>query len=330
MVVEIKPSRPRGGKIVWEWHSWNHMIQDTDPLLPNYGNPAKHPELLDINASAQKPEPMHPDTLALRKRNGKEHRNATVDNSWSDVHHMNAVNYNETLDQIALSSYELGEIFIIDHSTTTSEAASHSGGRSGKGGDFLYRWGNPKNYQMADTTDRRLFHQHDIRWIEEGKPGEGNLTVFNNDIPMGPDSLNYSAVLEIVPPKDSKGNYIMIAGERLGPEDPVWSYVAPDTVSFFASFVSGAHRMGNGNTFVTCGPAGRCFEVTPEGEIVWEYWVPYRGNISQLNGEPRDPGSMPHQVFRSTFIPADHPGLLGRDLLPLDPQPEVFILKSNK
>jgi hypothetical protein len=330
MVVEIEPVRPTGGNIVWEWHIWDHLIQDIDPNLQNYGDPSQHPELLNVNASAEKPVPIHPDTLVVRKRRSMHrYRNTTIDSEAADVHHMNAIYYNADLDQIALSSYTLGEVFIIDHSTTTEEATGHSGGNLGKGGDFLYRWGNPQNYQIGDSTDQILFHQHDIRWIEDGKPGAGNLTVFNNDIPMGPDSLNYSAVLEIVPPKDAMGNYIVEKGKPFGPEAPVWTYTAPDTVSFFSDFVSGAHRMENGSTFIAAGAAGRSFEVTPEGEIVWEYWTPYRGKITNPDGSPRRLG-YPSLLFRMTFIPADHPGLVSRDLLPLDPQPEVFILKSNK
>jgi hypothetical protein len=124
-IVEIKPQGERGGKIVWEWHIWDHLIQDYDSKKGNYGNPADHLELIDLNVEDTLPAP---------------------------ISH-----------------------FIIDHSTTTKEAASHKGGRWGKGGDFLYRWGNPQNYHHGDSTDRKLFHQHDIRWIEKGKPGAGNL-----------------------------------------------------------------------------------------------------------------------------------------------------------
>lgn len=329
-IIEIKPTKPRGGTIVWEWHMWDHMIQDGDQSLPNYGVPSVHPELLYVNAAAEKPESMHPDTLIAKRRLGSVHRNATTDTEGCDVYHLNAIDYNAELDQIALSSYSLGEIFIIDHSTTTEEAASHKGGRWGKGGDYLYRWGNPENYQRGDSTNRRLFEQHDVRWVEKGKSGEGNLTIYNNDIPGRSDSMNYSAIYEITPPVDAQGNYIIPEEVALGPENLSWSYVAPDTVSFYGSYISGAHRMKNGNTFINCGPAGRFFEVTQEGDIVWEYWNPYRGEIREPNGDLKRPGDNPYSQFRSTFIPANHPALVGKELIPLDPQPDVYIHKEEE
>lgn len=324
-IIEIKPTRPRGGTIVWEWHMWDHLIQDRDPDLPNYGSPSEHPELLYINASAEKPEPMHPDTLLAKRRLNGIHRNATTDSDGCDVYHLNAIDYNADLDQIAVSSYSLGEILIIDHSTTSEEAASHKGGRWGKGGDFLYRWGNPENYQRGDSTHRKLFSQHDVRWVEKGKPGEGNLTIYNNDIPGGPDSMKYSAIYEISPPVDAQGNYLIPEQIAIGPENLSWNYVAEDTVSFYGSFISGAHRTENGNTFITVGPGGRFFEVTESGDIVWEYWNPYRGDVREHNGEPRQVGNLAYNLFRATFIPENHPAFVGKELIPMDPQPEVYI-----
>lgn len=326
-IVEIQPQGERGGKIVWEWHSWDHLIQDYDSTKSNYGNPAEHSELLDINIGDSIPPLISQDSMNVLISQGRARRNNTPENMGSDVYHFNAVTFNAELDQIAFSSPSLSEIFIIDHSTNTQEAAGHTGGRWGKGGDFLYRWGNPENYQQGDSTNRKLFFQHDIRWIEKGKPGEGNLTVFNNDIPYR-DSMNYSAILEIIPPTDPKGNYIIEDGKAFGPEKPVWTYIAPDSVSFYGSFISGAHRMNNGNTFINEGPKGRFFEVTKEGKIVWEYLNPYRGEIRKPNGDPNPVMPMTYFGFRSTFIPADHPGLANRNLEPINPQPKVFVLPS--
>lgn len=324
-IVEIKPEGKHGGKVVWEWHVWDHLVQDYDRSKANYGNPADHPELLDFNVGDTVPPLISQDSMDILHASGRAWRNQTPENIGSDIYHFNAVKYNEELDQIAFSSPDLSEIFIIDHSTTTKEAASHKGGRWGKGGDFLYRWGNPQNYRRGDSTSRKLFRQHDVRWVEKGKRGEGNLTIFNNDIP-NKDSLNYSSVIEIVPPRDKKGNYFLEKGKAFGPDAPVWTYIAPDTVSFYSGFISGAHRTENGNTFITEGARARFFEVSPDKKILWEYLNPYRGDIRNANGDPRPPMPMTYSCFRSTFIPANHPALANRKLTPLNPQPKAFVL----
>jgi hypothetical protein len=323
-VVEIEPQGRRGGRIIWEWHSWDHMIQDYDPGLSNYGVLSQHPELIDINAGLPLSEPITQDSVDIRIAMGISRRNLTSANRGSDTHHSNAINYNVELDQIAISVRRHSEIWIIDHGITTEEAAGHEGGRYDKGGDLLYRWGNPQNYNRGDSTDQKLYFQHDVRWIEKGYPGAGNLTIFNNDIPGGPDSLNYSTVIEITPPMEDNGDYIIVDGQSFGPVEPVWSYVAPDTISFFSSYISGAQRMKNGNTLINSGAKGRFFEVTTEGEIVWEYLNQYRGDIRRLNGDPIPSGSNPYAQFRVTFIPADHPALQDKDLKPLDPQPKIY------
>ena len=324
-VVEIEPDGKYHGKIVWEWHLWDHLIQDYDSTKANFGNPDQHPELLDINLGPPLPPQITEDSMDILHTKGHPWRNQTAYNRGSDVFHFNAINYNEDLDQIVMSSPVLSEILIIDHSTTTAEAAGHEGGRSGKGGDFLYRWGNPQNYGKGDSTDQLLYHQHDSRWIEEGSPGTGNLTIFNNDIPGGPDSMNYSAIYEIAPEMDETGAYRMTDNGAFAPDQPVWVYTAPDTVSFYSGFISGAHRLKNGNTFITEGARGRSFEVTKEGEMVWEYLNPYRGDIRKPNGDPNSPMPMTFIMFRSTFIPADHAALSGKTLVPLEPQPATYV-----
>ena len=108
---------------------------------------------------------------------------------------MNAIDYNPDLDQIALSVRGNSEVWIIDHSTTTAEAAGHSGGKRGKGGDLLYRWGNPLTYRAGTASDQRYFQQHDVEWVRPGYPGAGNLTCYNNGLGRG----NYSTVDEFTP-----------------------------------------------------------------------------------------------------------------------------------
>jgi hypothetical protein len=334
-IFEIQPESPRGGKVVWEWHIKDHLVQDQYPEKLNFGDPAAHPEWIDFNVGDSVPPAITQDSLDILVAMDKEDRNRTTSNLGSDIYHFNAINYNPILEQIALSSPELSEVFILDQSTTTEEAASYSGGKSGRGGDFLFRWGNPENYRAGDSTNRQLYYQHDVRWIEPGKPGAGNLTLFNNGYPL-PDIIHskdsiekgksYSMIYEISPPMDAQGNYIRQSGSAFGPEKPTWFYRARDTLSFWSSFISGAHRMKNGNTFINEGAKGRFMEVTPEGDVVWEYLNPYRGNERELNGDPMSPMPMAYSTFRATFIPADHPGLQGRELVPLDPQPEFFKL----
>jgi len=58
----------------------------------------------------------------------------------------------------------------------------------------------------------------------------------------------------------------------------VWSYEGNDREPFYASALSNAQRLPNGNTFICSGSKpdwGRLFEVTPDGEIVWEFQNPY-------------------------------------------------------
>lgn len=324
-IVELEPSGREDAKVVWEWRIQDHLIQDYDSTKANFGTLADHPELINFNVGDSVPPVISQDSVDVLVAMGRG-RNLTTNNRGSDLFHLNAINYNAELDQIAVSSPELSEIFIIDRGVTTAEAKGHSGGKRGMGGDLLYRWGNPQNYNQGDSTDRKLYYQHDIQWIENGKPGANHLLLYNNDIPMGPDSLHYSAIHEINPPITEDGKYSLQDNGRFGPEEPYWTYVAKDTVSFYGSFISGTQRMANGNTFINEGPKGRFFEVTPAGDIVWEYLNPFRGDIRKPDGEPNDILPMTYFIFRASFIPAEHPAFKGKEIKPLDPQPEPFKL----
>jgi hypothetical protein len=114
----------------------------------------------------------------------------------------------------------------------------------------------------------QIIGQHHAHFIPKGLPGAGNVLVFDNggasgygfDTPIAPDGTGAlaratSRVLEINP----------VTLEL------VWSYAA---AGFFSTNISGAQRLPNGNTLITAGAPGRMFEVTSEGDIVWEYMYP--------------------------------------------------------
>jgi len=322
MIVELQPQGKSDAEVVWEWHIWDHLIQDVDEKQDNFGKVEEHPELIDINIGGSVPRPVTQEEINKQLADNQAATNATPDNQGSDLFHTNAIDYNAELDQIIISSAHHSEILIIDHSTTTEEAAGHSGGRRGKGGDFLYRWGNPKNYHRGDSSTQILGGQHDARWVPKGYPGEGHVMVFDNNMhgPRGP----FTAILEIAPPLLDSA-YALEDDKPYGPATSFWHYVANDSTSFHSPFISGAHRMTNGNTFITEGPKGRFFEVTNDGKIVWEYWTPFAGYAKMPDGTfPQPVGPLLYATFRATHITMDHPAVKGKSLAPLSPQPEIY------
>ncbi len=288
-VYEIKPTGKTTGEVVWQWKTWDHLIQDADNTKSNHGEVAAHPELVDVNYPP----------------GGKAAFGKGVD--WI---HTNGIDYNPELDQIMLSAHNLHELWIIDHGTTTAEAASHSGGKRGKGGDLLYRWGNPAAYRAGTKADQELFAQHNTHWVRKGLPGAGHAMVFNNG--SGRPGGNASSADEIVLPVDAKGNYTRNAMAPFGPEKPVWSYLSPKKGEFYSSYISGVQRLPNGNTLICSGANGIFFEVTPDKEIVWKYVNPLRSGSGVL----KTGGGAPTQgaVFRATRIAPDYPALVGKNL----------------
>jgi hypothetical protein len=248
LIVEVEPVGSTEGNIVWEWRIWDHLIQDVDPEKPNHGVIADHPELLNIN------DP-----------------NLGASGDWL---HENAIDYNPELDQVVICARKTNEIYIIDHSTTTEEAAGHAGGNCGMGGDFLYRWGNPQVYGRGSEEDKYFDVIHGVNWIDDGLPGAGDLLAFNNGDRPGTED-DYSTVEEIVPPLQEDGTYYLAPDSAFGPVTSTWTYGGPG--GFFGGPTHcGAFRLPNGNTLICATADGYVFEVTEAGATVWDYDDPNR------------------------------------------------------
>lgn len=288
-IIEVQPSGANGGTIVWEWHVWDHLIQDFDPAKANFGIVANHAELIDLNFAR---------------------------GSGADWTHANSLDYNPSFDQILVSMHNLGEVWVLDHSTTTQQAAGHAGGRGGRGGDLLYRWGDPQVYRAGTAADEKLYGQHDAQWILPGSPGAGHISVFNNG--MGRPSGAYSSVEEIAPPVDANGHYTLIPGSAYGPVAQSWIYTASPPTSLYANNISGALRLPNGDTLICDGPKGTFIEVTPGGSMVWEYINPVvmSGPLTQGDPIPGGGAGQGNMVFKIRRYAPAYPGLAGHDLTP--------------
>ena len=291
-VIEVQPTRPYGGNIVWQWHVWDHLIQDYDSRKNNYGSVSAHPELVDPNGG---------------------YANLHIMQFWN---HMNAIDYNPQFDQIMLSVRGNSELWVIDHNTTTAQAAGHTGGTYGKGGDLLYRWGNPVQYKLGTVANEMLWQQHCCTWIPTNCPGAGHILIFNN----GNGGRGYTSVDEIVPPVDAYGNYSRTTGAAFGPASLYWTYRDSVPTNFYCSDIGGAEREPNGNTFITYGTHGTLFEVTTNGTTVWDYVNPVTtAPVAQGSAIPPDAhmaGQWYNEVFKVHRYVTNYAGLANKDLTP--------------
>ena len=87
----------------------------------------------------------------------------------------------------------------------------------------------------------------------------GNLLLFDNGPHRLDHTMPFSRVIEV----------------ELATKQIVWKYQERREYEFFSPRMSNAQRLPNGNTLICEGDFGRLFEVTPQGELVWEYVNPY-------------------------------------------------------
>ncbi len=275
MVVELDRQT---GNIVWEWKISDHVIQERDPNQANYGSLKDNPQLLNMDAIS------------------------IFDWTFQESFMINGFDYNPSLDQIALSVRKLSEVVIIDHSTTTEEAKGSTGGNQGKGGDVLFRWGNPQNYDRGDEDDRELYLQHNPNWIEHG-PHTGKMIVYDNGLgrPVPTFDDRYSAAKIIDTGVSLTGGYTLSNDQPFLPKEPVVEYSRPETNTvFYSSYTSGAKVLPNGNIFITIGDIEEAMEIDQQGNVLWKYGVPDLFSF----------------LFRTEKYAEDYSAFIGKDLVP--------------
>ena len=138
--------------------------------------------------------------------------------------------------------------------------------RLARAGDARFRTGNilvsSRDLNMIFVIDKetkeivwrfteRLDGQHEAVMIPDGFVNAGNIILFNNRT-----RRQGSAILEVDPSTD----------------EVVWRY---ESMGFFSTAKSVEQPLPNGNILVTSSNAGRIFEITRDGEIVWEFVRPY-------------------------------------------------------
>lgn len=139
-------------------------------------------------------------------------------------------------------------------------------------GDIVWRVGPHYTEGHDESKIGQIIGPHMAHIIPQGLPGAGNILVFDNGGVAG-----YGALLPGLPgtyPATFRDYSRVIEFNPLT-LDVVWEYKCPETGKkgrkFYSRLISGAQRLGNGNTLITEGTSGRVFEVKKSGEIVWEY-----------------------------------------------------------
>jgi len=228
-VLEINPNT---NEIVWEWHMWDHLVQDFDNTKLNFGDVALNPHLIDVNY-------------------------LEVPNPDGDVSHANGIDYDSENDLIYISANFYSEVWVIDHSTTTEQAQTSSGGNFNKGGDLIYRFGNPLAYKNNEGT--RLFDRiHHPNLLSGDK--KGNILVYANGF-----TAEKSTAYELQIPET-----LNLSPNSNNEPEVIWNFTNPE---LYSGRVSGVDLLPNGNRLITQGNFG-FWEVTEMGEVIWRYSEP--------------------------------------------------------
>ncbi len=275
---------PTQDLIVWQWHAWDHLVQDFDSSKNNFG--------------------------VVSEKIHKINLNHFINDGTADWLHINSIDYNPILDQIMLSVPYFDEVWIIDHSTSTEEAASSTGGNMNLGGDLLYRIGNASTYGL-DDQDQLLFFQHDAHWVNEfvepSNPYFDHVVVFNNRV--GED---YSSIELFKTSWDMYEAKYVVSNNSFEPFSFEQTITHPNPQSFYSTGLSSAQVLPNGNILATSGRQGYLVELTPSNEVVWEYITPFVAGNTANQGDELDLND--NLTFRAFRYPMNYEAFIDKDL----------------
>lgn len=236
-VLELRPifgddaaslcsDQPWCTETVWRWTAADHVVTPAEPSEPV----STSPELIDLRTS-----------------------DGGVDGI--DPLHFNGIDYNPNLGQVALSSFSLSEIFIIDHTAS---------------GEIRYRWGRPSNYGVPGFDV--LGHQHDPVWLDDT-----TMSVMNNNSPFGELLFDVpSEVLTIELPLTADGQYAF-GGGRYGPDAPTVVVDREREPLLNAPFMSGAAVQPDGSAIVSLSLTKELASFDSTGATEWLVKLPGPG-----------------------------------------------------
>lgn len=198
--------------------------------------------------------------------------------STSDPLHFNSVDFDPINNLIVISAHWLFEILVIDRSTTTAQAATSTGGRFGKGGDILFRWGKATNYGISNSVTYVREAVHGAAFVPPGLPGAGNILLFAN---QSPAFGNRSMAFEVRPVLQGNSFQRRGSGEL--------DYSIPFYFDGGTKYISNAHfggvqRLWNGNTVITFSQGNVAVEVdnnsasTGGGNVLYEWF--FSGSVN--------------------------------------------------
>ncbi|TDU73449.1 arylsulfotransferase ASST [Prosthecobacter fusiformis] len=252
-IWELQPLQPRGAHVVWEWNAWDHIqtvfssdeTRDTQSQNPD--------EYIDI-------------------KGGWDKRPA-----WAGVTRME---YSDSLDQVLLVAKGFGAIWIIDHGTTTTEAASGTGGKAGKGGRLLYQWsGSPPDHDAQATS-----FIIDAEWSKGIGSKDASIEVLRGTCRNG--SVSYTVEEWQLPRLTGGSGYLLTTAGRY--ESPSLLNSRPLTMPELSHHeLSRPTALSNG--VVTFGAAGVIRSLNPAGMSLMEYKNGKGVTSTRISKTPVDP-----------------------------------------